>query len=128
MADYTLGQRLSYYWMFPDEFQQDFSREIGARRRRNQKIDVARAYFQDLKEFVNTSRDVLRVGGFLATVIGEPVAAAFAETKTLEHFDRFCVENGFELLWSDWRPINWHRNHGYSRLRRERISVHVRRD
>jgi len=125
MADYTLGQRLSYYWLFPDQLQSDFSREIGARRRRNQKGDIEKAYLQDLSDFVGAAKDILRPGGFLATVIGEPVANAFKHSKALDRFDQFCADRGLEKLWADWREIHWHRNHGYSRLRRERIAVHV---
>jgi hypothetical protein len=29
------------------------------------------------------------------------------------------------MVWSTWRPINWHRNHGYARLKEERIAVYV---
>jgi len=34
MADYTLGQRLSYYWIYPDRLEAERNIEIGARRSR----------------------------------------------------------------------------------------------
>ena len=40
--------------------------------------------------------------------------------------DEIFYEEGFELFWDSKRPINWHRNHGYARLKEERISVHIK--
>lgn len=125
MADYTLGQRLSYYWIAPSAFKADFDKEVGARRLRFRTKAALDAYFSSLEKFAQNSAKLLRSGGFLATVLGNPVAERFKGVRVLDRVDRIYREAGFELLWNHSRRINWHRNQGYQRLLRERVSVHV---
>jgi HD superfamily phosphohydrolase len=127
MADYSLGQRLSYYWIAPDALQHDFGREIGARRQRSQPKKAAERYFSSIEQFARNAALLLRSGGFLATVLGSPVARSFKEMKVIEKIDEILRGAGFDLLWDRTRPIHWHRNQGYQRLLKERVSVHVRR-
>ena len=125
MADYSLGQRLSYSWIDPDALSTDFQSELGARRKRFRPKEALDEYYKGLKNFINTLPDLLRRGGFLATVLGEPVARAFEKEEILKKYDSFLNQIGFELVWHRWRDIHWHRNHGYARLKKERVSIHV---
>jgi hypothetical protein len=125
MSDYTLGQRLSYYWIDPTALDVDFASEIGARRRRTQPQRAAQAYFESLECFANTASSLLRPGGFLAVVLGAPVAASFANLHVVETVDRQFAKKGFCKLWETKRRIHWHRNHGYQRLRLERLAVYA---
>jgi len=125
MADYTLGQRLSYHWIAPDAMDADFRREIGARRLRSRPEDAAKAYFESLGQFATNALHLLRPGGFLAIVLGAPVARAFKGVRVLERVDSILAERGFDLIWNQWRPIHWHRNQGYQRLRQERVAVYT---
>jgi len=129
MADYALGQRLSYGWLAPNELSIDFDREIGARRLRLKKKpeEVIAEYCKGLRSLASLARRVLRTGGFLAIVLGQPVAKQFRNARLLSRLDEALDENGFEPLWQIDRPIHWHRNHGYARLKKERISVHIKR-
>lgn len=127
MSDYTLGQRLSYQWLEPDALKVDFTKELGARRLRFQPDAAVSQYFEGLKKFAALSRAMLRSGGFLATVLGAPVASRFQNANVFGQFDGILAEAGFEHVWHHERRISWHRNHGYSRLNTERISVHVAR-
>ena len=125
MADYTLGQRLSYYWIGPDTMREDFNKELGARRLRTSPQQAATAYWKGLRSFARISSLLLRPNGFLATVLGAPVAKDFRPVDIYQEFDTILKQEGFSLLWSQLRPVNWHRNHGYSRLKEERVAVHV---
>lgn len=127
MADYTLGQRLSYAWLDRKAVESDFDRELGARRKRNKSEQALKEYLDGLEKFVQNAKTLLRKGGFLATVLGAPLAKAFAEKEILNTYDCFLKEEGFQLIWDRWRDIHWHRNHGYARLKTERVSVHVLR-
>jgi hypothetical protein len=127
MADYTLGQRLSYYWLFPERMEEDFKNEIGSRRSRMKNGIALDDYFQDMRKFVRNCSTLLKPSAFLATVIGAPVAKAYQDDKILERLDEIFFEEGFELFWETRRPINWHRNHGYARLKEERIAVHIKK-
>jgi len=126
MSDYTLGLRLSYPWLGAS-LGEDFGREFGARRLRFSPEKAEKAYFQGFEEFGTNMAKVLRPGGFLAMVIGEPVAKAFSGSQVLKRIDGILEPLGFEMLWQNWRTIHWHRNHGYQRLGRERVSVHFLR-
>ena len=123
MADYSLGNRLSYYWLFPDRLELDFGIEIGARRRRSSPIETERKYFSDLGCFVVLCRELIKPQGFLALVLGEPQAKAFQGSDVAGRVRRMVEEEGFSHLWATWRPITWHRNHGYQRLRQEKVMV-----
>lgn len=127
MADYTLGQRLSYHWLFPDAFQADFSRELAARRHRFNPNRAPVQYFEGLERFTASASEILRPGGFLAIVIGAPEAQQFSSIDVLQRLDSITASRGFEPFWTDWRPVQWHRNHGYQRLRKEQIIVYVAR-
>jgi hypothetical protein len=126
MADYSLGQRLSYYWLAPTALASDFEKEIGARRHRFRPSLASERYFSAIEKFAETAARLLRHGGFLATVLGSPVAESFKGLKIVERVDEIFRQAGFESLWSQVRPIHWHRNQGYQRLKKERVSVHVK--
>jgi hypothetical protein len=123
MSDYSLGQRLSYYWLFPEQLLDEHSKEIGARRKRNQAEKALSDYLSDFATFARLASKLLRPGGFLATVLGAPVALSFTDANVLAKTDESLEEQGFSMLWSKWRPIHWHRNHGYARLKEERVAV-----
>jgi HD superfamily phosphohydrolase len=127
MADYTLGQRLSYELLFPAAMKRDFAAEIGSRRQRFQRERALHDYRQYLDRFACLAREMLRIGGFLAIVVGRPTAADYTDLDLTADLDSMLSKSHFEKLWETWRPINWHRNHGYARLKQERISVHVAR-
>ena len=127
MADYTLGQRLSYHWIAPTALQSDFKKEIGARRQRFRPGEAAENYFASIGQFARSAANLLRSGGFLATVLGSPVAESFKNMRVIERIDKIFHAAGFELLWDQTRLIHWHRKQGYQRVRNERVSVHVRR-
>lgn len=129
MADYALGQRLSYEWLAPPLLQTDFAREIGPRRQRLKKghaAEIIGQYINALSSFASLAGRLVRSGGFVAVVLGEPVAAQFRDAAVTAALDRALEAHGFTPLWSTERPIHWHRNHGYARLKKERVSVHVR--
>jgi hypothetical protein len=123
MSDYSLGQRLSYYWLFPEQLVEEHAKEIGARRKRFQSENALRTYLCDFTSFAAVASRLLRPGGFLATVLGAPVAKSFADVNILAKTDCILKEKGFTMLWSKLRPIHWHRNHGYARLKEERVAV-----
>jgi hypothetical protein len=126
MADYTLGQRLSYYWLCQSSLEADFSDELGARRLRSNPGQAREKYWEGLSAFAEKAALLLRKGGYLATVLGAPVATAFVDTGDIhDSYDKVLEARGFTQLWKHWRAIHWHRNHGYQRLQRERISVHI---
>jgi hypothetical protein len=125
MADYTLGQRLSYELLFPDKFATDYNSEIGKRRQRSQGIKALVDYKEGMEKFVVLCTSLLKTGGYAATVLGTPTAKQFVTWDATAHLDELFEKHGFEKMWQTWRPINWHRNHGYARLERERVSVHV---
>lgn len=127
MSDYTLGQRLSYYWIAPESLEIDYKREIGPRRMRFSPNKASEEYFSNLEKFAQKASKLLKPGGFLATVLGSPLARAFSSLDILGRIDAIWGNAGFELLWSQWRPIYWHRNHGYQRLKKERVSVYILR-
>jgi hypothetical protein len=84
-----------------------------------------REYLSDFQCFGELSAKLLRRGGFLAIVLGAPVAESFVDAKVLAEVDRVLGAEGFSMVWSTWRPIQWHRNHGYARLKKERIAVYA---
>ena len=106
MADYTLGQRLSYLWLYPDKLNEDYVNEIGARRTRGQKGPVLDEYFSQMRSFARNSAILLKSNGFLATVIGEPSAEAFKDKKILGKLDEIFKEEGYNLFWETNRPIS----------------------
>jgi HD superfamily phosphohydrolase len=128
MADYSLGLRLSYAFLNPEMLDDDFRHELGARRLRlSSKPDTAiRAYAEGMQAFARLSAKLLRKGGFLAVVLGQPLSERYRDVPVIAEFDECLKQNGFELLWQTDRNIHWHRNHGYARLKKERISVHVK--
>lgn len=126
MADYTLGQRLSYAWIAPDELAGDFQRELGARRLRTNPEKALEQYVNGLRAFAIRMEALLCTGGFLASVLGVSTAKAFCGEDILGTYDAALKEAGFNLLWHHLRDIHWQRNFGYAKLRNERISVHVK--
>lgn len=127
MADYSLGLRLSYPWIAPGVLEQDFACEIGSRRMRFSPEKAVESYFEDMGRFAKLAAGLLRRNGFLATVLASPVANSFKNLEIIMKIDESLAGEGFELLWHHWRPIHWHRNHGYERLKQERVAVHVLR-
>ncbi|MGJ0485607.1 MAG: DNA methyltransferase [Methylomicrobium sp.] len=126
MSDYSLGQRLSYAWLFPNYMDRDFNDEIGARRRRSNPTKAMFEYIENMKKFAQFCQVSVRPGGFVALVLGAPVSTSFKDKNILGLIDSIMLEHGFSLLWEKWRPINWHRNHGYERLKTEKLTVFVR--
>ena len=126
MADYALGNRLSYYWLFPEELDADFEAEIGARRKRFVPQRALDLYTQSIHRIAQLSYSLIRPGGFLAVVMGNPVAKAFSEEDLTAALKSAAVSAGFEPVWKRERKVHWHRNHGYARLRSEEISVFLR--
>lgn len=131
MTDYTLGNRLSYYWLAPERMAADFAAEISPRRKRPsarasaERVEAGvRAYITDIAKFAQSASALLRRDGYLAIVLGTPAAVAFEGRDVLGEVDGVLSGCGFEPLWSKWRAISWSRNHGYARLKRERLSVH----
>ena len=127
MSDYTLGHRLSYAWLWPDLMERDFDEEIGARRRRFNGSKALADYVAGLEKFACLSSELLRPGGFLALVLGAPQAKRFEGIDLLGSVHQLFLCHGFELVWEASRPISWHRNHGYSHLKMEQLSVLVKR-
>ena len=124
MADYSLGQRLSYTWLNPERMDQDFQWEFGSRRSRFRRPTRAlEEYLDGMRSFARTAARLLRKDGFLATVLGAPSAKAFAGADVLRMVDDIFADEGFDPLWTGRRPVQWHRNHGYQHLREEEISV-----
>ena len=131
MTDYTLGNRLSYYWLAPERKDIDFAAEISPRRRRprgsssSARVDsIVAAYMSDIMKFAQSAALLLRTGGYLAIVLGTPVATAFEGRRVLDDVDKVLADCGFQPIWQAWRSISWSRNHGYARLKQERLSVH----
>ena len=125
MTDYSLGNRLSYYWLHDFDLEYDFDREIGARRQRFNPGKAIEAYYQSMAQFGERAAHILREGSYLATVLGIPEAKAFKDEAVLERVDELLKDSGFRLMWSHWRPVYWNRNHGYARLRKERVAVYA---
>jgi hypothetical protein len=128
MADYALGQRLSYEWLAPTLMSVDFERELGARRLRlkRQPDSVIAAYYKGLDSFAAIAERVVRRGGYVAVILGQPGSKEFRDAEAAAHLDKALQARGFERLWQKDRMIHWHRNHGYARLKTERVSVHVK--
>jgi HD superfamily phosphohydrolase len=131
MTDYTLGNRLSYAWLAPERMTVDLITEISPRRRRPRKswdssrVDsIVSAYVSDITKFAQSAASLLRKGGYLAIVLGTSTAVAFEGRQVLDDVDRILTDCGFQLIWNTWRSISWSRNHGYARLKQERLSVH----
>ncbi|OON70290.1 hypothetical protein B0919_06045 [Hymenobacter sp. CRA2] len=125
MVDYTYGNRLPYYWLFPEAFDHDHAEEIGARRRRNNPVKAKQSYLRDMRAFARNSKALIKPGGYLATVIGSPLAQTWAESNIVDEVYQIFEEEGFQLMWSHTRQIQWHRNHGLAKLKAERIAVHI---
>jgi HD superfamily phosphohydrolase len=125
MVDYSLGQRLSYYWLFPDRLENEFDLEIGSRRKRTNPEKTYFEYMNDISEFIKSTKSILRIDGYFCLVLGQPVAKAFSKRKVIEEIDRIFLNEGFDLVWNKTRPINWHRNHGITSLDNERVSVYI---
>lgn len=125
MSDYALGQRLSYEWLFPGQMAKDFGIEIGARRTRFRPEIALEKYLVDMELVGRSAANLLRPGGMMATVLGAPVARPFLQSDVLEQIHKSWIRCGFRRVWTKWRPIHWHRNHGYSKLKRELISVYA---
>jgi DNA modification methylase len=125
MIDYTLGQRLSYLWLFPDSMQSDFEKEVGSRRNRTNPEKALNDYLEDIKLFATNAKSFLRKNGYIATVFGAPTANSFRDINIINRIDVIFSDLGFRLIWNKNRPISKHRNHGLSSLDEERISVHV---
>ncbi len=125
MVDYTLGQRLSYNWLFSEDFEKDFKLEIGSRRKRTNSKKIYVEYMRDMKVFIDNTKRLIRKDGYLITVIGEPKANAFKDFQILDKLDNQIINNGYKKIWEVDRPISWHRNHGISSLDKERISIYI---
>jgi HD superfamily phosphohydrolase len=125
MADYSLGNRLSYYWLLPSNLSKDFELEVGARRKRTSRAALLAAYLGAMENFALRALELIRPGGFLAVVVGSPQARLYAHMDIGRQVEQRFLAAGFKPLWSRDREISWHRNHGYQRLTTERVSVYV---
>jgi HD superfamily phosphohydrolase len=125
MIDYTLGQRLSYLWLFPHLMDSDFGREIGARRNRTNPEKALNDYLENIRLFATNAKSFLRKDGYLATVFGAPTANSFKDKDIIGMIDKTFLDLGFRNMWDRYRPISKHRNHGLTSLDKERISVHI---
>ena len=83
-------------------------------------------YFEALDSFASLAGRLVQKGGYVSVVLGHPHAKAYRDVSSTGRLDEALRAHGFELLWSTERPIHWHRNHGYARLKKERVSVHVK--
>jgi hypothetical protein len=63
MSDYSLGQRLSYAWLFPGYMERDFNEEIGARRRRSNPAKALQDYLENMNKFAKFCEMTVRPGG-----------------------------------------------------------------
>lgn len=124
MADYSLGQRLSYYWLYPENLALDYKTEIGSRRERFSPAKAQELYFENMTGFARNVAYLLEENGYLATIVGKPTAKAFSDTPVHEKLDAIYAEFGLQLFWEKDRKISWHRNHGYARLSEERIAIY----
>src|SRR5690606_1896295 len=113
-------------WLFPELIREDFENEIAPRRKRSFKIDMRQNYLDSMRVFAKQSYKVLSDQGFLATVVGAPLANAYKDKNILNTIDEIFAEEGLNLFWETKRPINWHRNHGYARLKDERIAIYTK--
>jgi hypothetical protein len=124
MSDYSLGQRLSYYWICPDSLKSEHLAELGARRRRFQADAALSSYLHGYNKFAQLCAKLIRPGGFLVTILGVPVAKSFADSDVIGKVHATVESHGFSLSWSTWRAIQWHRNHGYARVKQEQVAVY----
>ncbi len=129
MADYTLGQRLSYYWIYPERLKDEHSTEIGTRRSRFSPDKAIDKYHNDMKSFAMASKKLLRRHGLVAFVMGAPQNSVIANRSTdwYANTESIFKASGFTLCYDAWRKIKWHRNHGFAKLNREKVYV-FRRD
>lgn len=125
MVDYSLGHRLSYYWLYPERLESEFDMEIGSRRKRTNPEKIFQEYISDMFMFIKSAKALIRKDGYLCIVIGQPEAEAFSKKKVIEEIDDIFLKEGFDLLWYRIRPINWHRNHGITSIDKERVSVYA---
>jgi hypothetical protein len=126
MADYSLGNRLSYYWLNLGSLENDYEREIGARRKRFRRSGVLDQYVSDMAGFAEASAAVIRPGGYLAVVLGQPSARAFASSDVVTAAEEAIQGVGFKSFWRTERRVQWNRNYGYHKLSSESIRVFVR--
>ncbi|WP_319479733.1 HD domain-containing protein [uncultured Draconibacterium sp.] len=125
MIDYTLGQRLSYRWLFPEEFDIDFEEEIGKRRDRGNSKKAIDNYYEAFRRYAKKTKEYLSKGGYLVTVLGAPQANSFKEIELFDTVDKVFEDEGYSVFWDKFRPISWHRNRGHAHLKEERITVYV---
>jgi HD domain len=125
MADYALGARLSYYWLWPERLAADFDLEIAPRRSRGRPAKALDSYRRSFAEFAGRSHELIRPGGYLALVLGTPTARSFAGEDLVRDAHLLLEAAGFRELWTRERRIQWHRHHGFERLKTESIMVYV---
>ena len=81
-------------------------------------------YFSNLEKFAQKASKLLKPGGFLATVLGSPLARAFSSLDILGRIDAIWGNAGFELLWSQWRPIYGIEITDISDLKKNAFGIH----
>ncbi|MEQ9310741.1 MAG: DNA methyltransferase [Balneolaceae bacterium] len=121
MTDYSLGQRLPYYWLYPNELSINFENEVGSRRKRTNPQKAKLDYFKDMAKIAHVSNKLLKDGGYIAMVIGEPVANAFKEEKILDEVEQVFEANQLTKIWENWRALSWHRNFSYKKINKEKL-------
>lgn len=122
MVDYALGQRLAYYWLFPDALDIDAAIELGKRRSRNN-VNALPSYLTAMAEFARRASASLTHDGYVAMVVGNSTAKAFAQQDVVELILDTFVSHGFLLVWQAERRVSAHRIHNLHRLTAERIVV-----
>lgn len=125
MIDYTLGQRLSYNWLFEENFKNDFDHEIGKRRDRGNTNKAVASYYSAFKEYAKKAKEFLSVGGYLIVILGAPQATSFKDINLFNVIDDIFKEADYELFWSRFRPISHQRNQSNVRLKKERIAIYI---
>jgi tRNA G10 N-methylase Trm11 len=123
MIDYTYGQRLSYLWLFPEMMSDDYTNEIGSRPSRSKKNAVEK-YYSDMRNFFRNASTVIKTGGLLCMVLGEPNAKKYRDLDIIDELFAIANQEGFDFVWSNKRTVQWSRDASISNFDTETISVH----
>ena len=125
VLDYALGQRLPYYFLFPEQLAPEAAVEIGTRRARKRRTAIP-DYIDAMTVFAKKAHSALRPGGMIALVVGSSTGKAFADVEPAQLVLDCMADAGLTEVWTAERPIVGHRIHNFRRVRRERIAVLVK--
>ncbi|GBE29006.1 DNA methylase [bacterium BMS3Bbin04] len=121
MSDYSLGLRLSYYWLFPEKMDEDFGVEIGPRRYRGRVDDPTIKYLAGIDRVLTACSNIIKNGGYIAFVLGYSTAKRFNDVDVLGYIENRAQALGLEWVWAKERTIQFQRNK--SRSSKEDIIV-----